>query len=91
MGADQQHTGVDAGTCADIHAGSDASRNRTTANAAAQAVAMIGLPEGRIILAQAVIALALAPKSNAVIEAIAAATADVRAGAAGTRDKARQE
>ncbi len=55
----------------------------TTANAAAQAVAMIGLPEGRIILAQAVIALALAPKSNAVIEAIGAATADVRAGAAG--------
>ena len=55
----------------------------TTANAAAQAVAMIGLPEGRIILAQAVIALALAPKSNAVIEAIGAATADVRAGASG--------
>ena len=54
-----------------------------TANAAAQAVAMIGLPEGRIILAQAVIALALAPKSNAVIEAIGAATADVRAGATG--------
>ena len=55
----------------------------TTANAAAQAVAMIGLPEGRIILAQAVIALALAPKSNAVIEAIGAAVADVRAGATG--------
>ena len=54
-----------------------------TANAAAQAVATIGLPEGRIILAQAVIALALAPKSNAVIEAIGAAVADVRAGATG--------
>ncbi len=54
-----------------------------TANAAAQAVATIGLPEGRIILAQAVIALALAPKSNAVIEAIGAATDDVRAGATG--------
>ena len=54
-----------------------------TANAAAQATAMIGLPEAQIILAQAVIALALAPKSNAVITAIGAATADVRAGAAG--------
>jgi putative ATPase len=54
-----------------------------TANAAAQAVAMIGLPEAQIILAHAVIALALAPKSNAVIAAIGAATADVRAGASG--------
>ncbi len=55
----------------------------TTAVAAAQAVAMIGMPEGRLNLAQAVIHLALAPKSNAVIKAIDAASADVRAGKIG--------
>ena len=54
-----------------------------TAVAAAQAVAMIGFPEARITLAQAVIALSLAPKSNAVITAIDAALADVRAGKIG--------
>ena len=51
--------------------------------AAAEAVTFIGWPEGRIALAQAVVALALAPKSNAVINAIDAALADVRAGKAG--------
>lgn len=51
--------------------------------AVAQAVAMIGFPEARIPLAQAVIHLATAPKSNAVITAIDAALADVRAGRAG--------
>ncbi|GAA3748549.1 putative ATPase [Spinactinospora alkalitolerans] len=51
--------------------------------AAAQAVDLIGLPEARINLAQAVIHIALAPKSNAVIGAIDAAMADVRAGRAG--------
>jgi putative ATPase len=55
----------------------------TTAVAAAQAVQLIGLPEGRLNLAQATIALALAPKSNAVIKAIDAASADVRAGRIG--------
>jgi putative ATPase len=54
-----------------------------TAVAAAQAVAMIGFPEARITLSQAVIALALAPKSNAAYLAIDAALADVRAGHAG--------
>ncbi|MCI0383363.1 replication-associated recombination protein A [Streptomyces sp. CNQ085] len=54
-----------------------------TAVAAAQAVAMIGLPEARITLAQATVALALAPKSNAAYLAIDAALADVRAGLAG--------
>ena len=54
-----------------------------TAVAAADAVAFIGMPEGRINLAQAVIALALAPKSNAVITAIDAALADVAAGRVG--------
>ncbi len=51
--------------------------------AAAQAVEHVGLPEARINLAQAVIHLALAPKSNAVIAAIDAAAADVRAGRLG--------
>ncbi|MDK1473407.1 replication-associated recombination protein A [Streptomyces sp. 549] len=54
-----------------------------TAVAAAQAVALIGFPEARIILGQAVVALALAPKSNAAYLAIDAALADVRAGLAG--------
>ena len=55
----------------------------TTAVAAAQAVQLIGMPEARLNLAQATIALALAPKSNAVITAIEAASADVRAGKIG--------
>jgi putative ATPase len=54
-----------------------------TAVAAAHAVEFIGMPEGRINLAQAVIALALAPKSNAVIKAVDAALADVNAGRIG--------
>jgi putative ATPase len=53
------------------------------AAAAAEAVQLIGMPEARINLAQATIHLALAPKSNAVITAIEAALADVRAGLAG--------
>ena len=55
----------------------------TTAVAAAQAVQLIGMPEARLNLAQATIALAVAPKSNAVTTAIDAATADVRAGRIG--------
>jgi putative ATPase len=55
-----------------------------TAVAAAQAVEFVGLPEARINLAQAVIHIALAPKSNAVVKAIGAAQADVRAGLIGS-------
>jgi len=55
----------------------------TTAVAAAQAVQLIGMPEARLNLAQATIALAVAPKSNAVTTAISAAAADVRAGKIG--------
>ncbi|MEQ6901225.1 replication-associated recombination protein A [Nocardioides sp. YIM 152588] len=55
----------------------------TTAVAAAQAVQMIGLPEGRIVLAQAVVALAVAPKSNAVYLAVDEALRDVRNGKIG--------
>ena len=54
-----------------------------TAVAAAEAAALIGLPEARIPLAQATIHLATAPKSNSVINAINSAQADVRAGKSG--------
>ena len=43
----------------------------------------LGLPEGRLPLAQACILLATAPKSNSVVMAIDAAQADVRAGKSG--------
>lgn len=51
-----------------------------TATAAANAVQFIGMPEGRLALAQATIHLATAPKSPSVITSIDAALADVRAG-----------
>ncbi|CAB4663269.1 unannotated protein [freshwater metagenome] len=51
--------------------------------AAAQAVAMVGMPEARIILAEAVTYLACAPKSNASYLAIDAAITDVRASKGG--------
>ena len=54
-----------------------------TAVAAMHAVAQIGMPEARIILAQAVVHNALAPKSNAAYNGINAAVADVRAGRGG--------
>ncbi len=54
------------------------------ATAAAQVVALVGMPEARIALAQVTLHLATAPKSNAVITAIDAAMADVRAGAVGS-------
>ncbi|WP_129789996.1 replication-associated recombination protein A [Promicromonospora panici] len=55
-----------------------------TAVAAAQAVQLIGMPEGRIVLAEAVVHLATAPKSNAAYLGVDAALADVRAGRIGT-------
>ncbi|GAA3821452.1 replication-associated recombination protein A [Cellulomonas soli] len=54
-----------------------------TAVAAAQAVALIGMPEARIILAEAVVHLATAPKSNAAYLGVDRALADVRAGRMG--------
>ncbi|WP_114560874.1 replication-associated recombination protein A [Desertihabitans aurantiacus] len=51
--------------------------------AAAQAVQLIGMPEARINLAHAVVACAMAPKSNAAYAAYGAAEADVRAGRIG--------
>jgi len=70
-----------------VHASEDVGMADPTALgvavAAAQAVEFVGLPEARINLAQAVIHLAIAPKSNAVVKAIGAAQADVRAGLIG--------
>ncbi|MFK4638972.1 replication-associated recombination protein A [Paenarthrobacter histidinolovorans] len=54
-----------------------------TAVAAAQAVQLIGMPEGRIVLAEAVVHLATAPKSNAAYMGLNKAVADVRAGYGG--------
>lgn len=50
---------------------------------AAQAVALIGMPEGRIPLAEATIYLALAPKSNRAYVAINEAQASIKAGLLG--------
>lgn len=50
------------------------------ATAAADAVAFIGMPEGRIPLAEATVYLATTAKSNAAYKGIDAAIADVRAG-----------
>jgi putative ATPase len=53
------------------------------ATSAASAVQLIGMPEGRLPLAEAVVYLATAPKSNAAYAGINAAVADVRAGKSG--------
>ena len=55
----------------------------TTCVSVAQGVALIGMPEARLLLAQAVVAGATAPKSNATYLAIDRAIADVRAGRGG--------
>ena len=71
-----------------IHASEDIGMADPTAlqvaTAAANAVQFIGMPEGRLPLAQATIHLATAPKSNSVYKAIDAALADIREGHAGT-------
>ena len=51
--------------------------------ACVDAALQIGLPEARLPLAEAVLLLATAPKSNSVVMSIDAAIADVRAGKAG--------
>ncbi|RZU48975.1 putative ATPase [Krasilnikovia cinnamomea] len=53
------------------------------ATAAAQAVQHVGLPEAQLNLAQAVVHLATAPKSNRVTTALGEALSDVRAGRGG--------
>ena len=52
--------------------------------AAAQTVALIGMPEAQLTLAHATVHLATAPKSNAVTTALSAAMSDVRAGKSGS-------
>jgi putative ATPase len=65
-----------------VHASEDIgmadSRALLVAVAAAHAVDHVGLPEARLNLAHATIYLARAPKSNAVIKALGAASRDVR-------------
>jgi len=53
------------------------------AQSAAQALEYIGLPEGRLVLAQAALYIALAPKSNSVLKGIDGALSDVRKGKVG--------
>lgn len=53
------------------------------AQAGADAVSFIGMPEGRIILGEVTTYLATAPKSNRSYKAMDAAIADVKAGKAG--------
>ena len=48
--------------------------------AAAQALEMVGMPEARLSLAQAIIAICESPKSNSVVMAIDAATQDAERG-----------
>ena len=70
-----------------VHASEDVGMADPTALqsavAAAHAVQFIGMPEGRLSLAQATVHLATAPKSNAVITGIDAAMGDVRSGKSG--------
>ena len=56
----------------------------SVAVAAAHAVEHVGLPEAQLNLAQAVVHMATAPKSNAVTVALGAATDDVRKGHGGS-------
>jgi putative ATPase len=54
------------------------------ATAAAQAVQLVGLPEAQLNLAQAVVHMATAPKSNSITTALSEAMADIRAGRGGS-------
>ncbi|MCY1718564.1 replication-associated recombination protein A [Microbacterium sp. SL62] len=70
-----------------VHASEDVGMADPTvlpvAIAAAHAVQLIGMPEARINLAQAAVAVAVAPKSPAVIDGIDRALQDVRSGRTG--------
>lgn len=70
-----------------VHASEDIGMADPTAllaaTAAAEVIQKVGLPEGRLALAQVTVHLATAPKSKAVIAAIDSAMADVRAGGVG--------
>lgn len=64
--------------CASEDVGNADPNALTVAVSAANAVKMIGMPESRIILSQAALYVACAPKSNATIKGIELATEDVR-------------
>ena len=64
--------------CASEDVGNADPQALIVANAAAQATEFIGIPEARIILAQAAVYVACAPKSNSVYLAIDRALADVK-------------
>jgi len=66
--------------CASEDVGNADPQALVIATAAQQAVEFIGMPEGRIPLAQAVTYIACAPKSNASYRAIEKAMQDVKAG-----------
>ncbi|MFZ5597474.1 MAG: replication-associated recombination protein A [Bacillota bacterium] len=70
-----------------IHAAEDVGiadpRALLVAVAAAQAVERVGMPEGRIIMAEAALYIALAPKSNSVVAGIDAAMKAVEEGVSG--------
>ncbi|MCI6556120.1 replication-associated recombination protein A [Schaalia hyovaginalis] len=83
MGEDPRFIARRVMICAAEDVGMAAPEVLSTTVAAAQAVALIGMPEARIILAEAVIAVATAPKSNAAYLAIDEAIADLRAGKGG--------
>jgi len=56
----------------------------TAAVSAAQAVALVGMPEAQIILAHITILASLAPKSNSVVTGIGEAMSDVQGGRVGS-------
>lgn len=64
--------------CASEDVGNADPNALVVSNAALQAAEFVGLPEARIILAQAAVYVACAPKSNAVYLAIDKALADVK-------------
>ncbi len=81
------HTGIDPRIIARrvmVHASEDVGLAdplvMLQAHAAVKAVEFVGMPEARISLTQAVIAIAEAPKSNSVVQAIDAAMQDARSG-----------
>ena len=70
-----------------VHASEDVGLADPTAmlqaHAAANALEFVGMPEARIPIAQAIIAVAMAEKSDSVIAALSAAEADAKAGGFG--------
>ena len=64
--------------CASEDVGNADPQALSVAVAAAQAVERVGMPEAQIILSQAVLYVATAPKSNSAVNAISAAMENVR-------------